>query len=65
MTVTEQLYTALVQAAMSLETIDEQAGKEPELKTIRQVRGYAHNRANVAREAIRAYEAGISTTQTE
>ncbi len=57
MTTDKQLYTALVQAAQSLETIDEQAGKEPELKGIPQVRGYAHNRANAAREAIRAYEA--------
>ena len=46
------LKAALIQAAMSLETIDEQAGRDECLKSMTQVRGYAHNRSTVARAAL-------------
>jgi len=55
----ERLRAALIEAAMSLETIDEHSGREPELKRLDQIRGYAHGRAGVARAALAAARAAV------
>ena len=47
------LRAALEAAAMSLETIDEQAGFDADLKTTFQIRGYAYSRAGAARAALK------------
>jgi len=46
------LIWALSDAAMSLETITEQTGHEEGMKKSTQIRGYAGNRASVARAAL-------------
>src|ERR1700691_1204165 len=43
---------ALGVAAMSLETIHEQSGRDEYMKHMDQVRGYANSRANAARAAL-------------
>jgi hypothetical protein len=48
----KRLRNALTEAAMSLETIHEQAGHGEWIKHMDQVRGYANSRATVAREAL-------------
>lgn len=48
----KDLESGLESAAMSLETIDEQAGRDEFMKHWDQVRGYAHSRSNAARAAL-------------
>jgi hypothetical protein len=47
-----RLEAGLIAAAMSLETIHEQAGRDEFLIHMLQVRGYANSRATVARAAL-------------
>jgi hypothetical protein len=53
-----ELIEALEQAAMSLETLADNAGRDEYLWDGVQIRGYAHNRATVARAALAKAGAG-------
>lgn len=48
------LRMALSDAAMSLETIAEQSGRDEGMTAFSQVRGYANSRASVARIALKS-----------
>lgn len=54
----DDLARALNEAAGSLETIDRIGGRKDDLlATYMQIRGYAHNRASIARAALARYDA--------
>jgi hypothetical protein len=58
-----RMAAGLIEAAMSLETIDEQAEKDEYLKTITQIRGYAHSRANAARALLAEWDQHATAAQ--
>ena len=54
----ERLRETLDAAATSLETIAREAGRDEFLHSHQQIRGYANNRAGVARRALERVEEG-------
>lgn len=52
----ERLAEALRDAATSMQTIADKAGRDEYLMTIDEVRGYANSRANAARAALNQEE---------